>query len=97
MRCHAECRRCRRPLTSRNRARICGVCWRPLPLLQKAMLVPPDGGRFLPLDEMARIYVRGVLDAHSGNVTAAARALGVSRGTVYRMVGGSHARGVTVQ
>src|SRR5262249_40982256 len=38
-----------------------------------------------PLSEMARDYARRVLDAHAGNKSAAARALGIDRRTLYRM------------
>ena len=100
MRCAPTCRRCQRRLTGRNRGGICGVCWRPLPLLHKAVLSPPPGamdGAVLSLAEMTRWYAVEVVQAHGGNLSAAARALGVSRSTLYRLVGGSHARGVTVR
>ena len=55
--------------------------------------VPPaDGARAAapapasvrPLGDVAAHALQQALDAHAGNVSAAARALGVSRNTVYR-------------
>src|SRR5262249_7935004 len=40
----------------------------------------------LPLAEISRAYVRSVLTAHGGNKAAAARALGIDRRTLYRML-----------
>ncbi|TFI48815.1 hypothetical protein E4O93_05800, partial [Diaphorobacter sp. DS2] len=37
-----------------------------------------------PLGDVAAHALQQALDAHAGNVSAAARALGVSRNTVYR-------------
>jgi DNA-binding NtrC family response regulator len=42
----------------------------------------------LPLEALERTYVRRVMEAHSGNKTAAARALGIHRRTLYRKLVG---------
>jgi DNA-binding NtrC family response regulator len=52
--------------------------------LAPAPLEPSLGAR--PLSEMARDYARRVLEAHRGNKSAAARALGIDRRTLYRML-----------
>ncbi len=39
------------------------------------------------LDELERAYVRHVLEAHEGNKSAAAKALGITRRTLYRKLG----------
>jgi DNA-binding NtrC family response regulator len=52
--------------------------------LEPAPLEPSFASR--PLSEMARDYARRVLEAHSGNKSAAARALGIDRRTLYRML-----------
>jgi len=40
--------------------------------------------RHLPLAEVERSYIRRVLDANDGNVSRAARILGIDRRTLYR-------------
>jgi DNA-binding NtrC family response regulator len=40
--------------------------------------------RHLPLSEVERVYIRRVLDANDGNVSRAARILGIDRRTLYR-------------
>ena len=42
--------------------------------------------RALPLAELTRAYARQVVEAHGGNKAAAARALGIDRRTLYRML-----------
>jgi len=44
------------------------------------------GGRLedLPLEEVERVLIRKALDRHGGNVSQAARALGLSRSALYR-------------
>jgi DNA-binding NtrC family response regulator len=42
--------------------------------------------RAVPLDELSRAYARTVVQAHGGNKAAAARALGIDRRTLYRML-----------
>ncbi len=39
------------------------------------------------LRELERLYMLRTLDAHGGNMTSAARALGISRSTLYRRLG----------
>lgn len=41
----------------------------------------------LSLEEMERVHIRRVVDAHGGNKAAAARALGITRRTLYRKLG----------
>ena len=43
-----------------------------------------DAGNPLSLDELVREHIRRVLDAHHGNISAAARALGMHRRTLQR-------------
>ena len=45
------------------------------------------GGAAGALDEIAERAMRQALDKHAGNVSAAARSLGVSRSTLYRRLG----------
>jgi sigma-54 dependent transcriptional regulator, acetoin dehydrogenase operon transcriptional activator AcoR len=45
-----------------------------------------DNGR-LPLRDMESALIRKAVDDAQGNVVAAARALGISRATVYRKLG----------
>ncbi|MBW3564597.1 MAG: sigma-54-dependent Fis family transcriptional regulator [Acidobacteria bacterium] len=47
------------------------------------------GAEILPLEEMERRYVKRVLDRVNGNVSEAARQLGVDRKTVYRKISGA--------
>jgi len=47
---------------------------------------PPLGAAGDTLDEVVRAHVQRVVHAHRGNRTAAARALGVDRSTLYRML-----------
>lgn len=49
-----------------------------------AVTVPPDGGVPADLDAIARDAMRAALAAEGGNVSRAARRLGVSRSTLYR-------------
>jgi DNA-binding NtrC family response regulator len=51
------------------------------PLLESAV----ENG--LSLEEVERAYVQRVLDAHGGNKAAAAKALGITRRTLYRKLG----------
>ncbi|MOA18921.1 Luminescence regulatory protein LuxO [compost metagenome] len=48
----------------------------------------PEGGGSADLQSMADAAIRDALAAHGGNVSRAARALGVHRSTVYRRAGG---------
>ena len=43
-----------------------------------------DPAKFLPMEEVERLYIEQVLDALGGNKASAARALGVDRRTLYR-------------
>jgi transcriptional regulator of acetoin/glycerol metabolism len=45
---------------------------------------PPDAASDARLQELALSAILRTLDAHGGNVSAAARTLGVSRNTIYR-------------
>ena len=45
---------------------------------------PDDVGRSLSLEDLVRQHIRRVLDAHHGNISAAARALGMHRRTLQR-------------
>ena len=47
-------------------------------------LLASAAARQLPLDEVERGYIRRVLDANGGNVSRAARILGIDRRTLYR-------------
>ena len=47
-------------------------------------LLASAAARHLPLDEVERGYIRRVLDANGGNVSRAARILGIDRRTLYR-------------
>jgi transcriptional regulator of acetoin/glycerol metabolism len=38
----------------------------------------------MPLDEVERVLIRKALDRHGGNVSHAAKALGLSRSALYR-------------
>jgi DNA-binding NtrC family response regulator len=49
-----------------------------------AITLPPD----LPLEEAERRYARAVLDREGGNQSAAARALGISRNKLARLLRG---------
>ena len=43
--------------------------------------------RVMKLQELERTYTKWAVDAHAGNITTAARALGISRSTLYRHLG----------
>ncbi|HEX4598719.1 MAG TPA: sigma-54-dependent Fis family transcriptional regulator [Burkholderiaceae bacterium] len=65
----------------------------PLPaLVQEAAPIAPARGT---LEEQESEAIRNSLKQHGGNVSAAARALGVSRNTIYRRLGGSGAANPT--
>ena len=57
--------------------------------------LPPDIATFLPADQSGKLSVvtdallRKAIDEHSGNMTAAARQLGLHRSTLYRRLSGS--------
>ena len=53
--------------------------------LPKPMAAVADE-RCLPLEEVERRHIVSVLETTRGNVTAAARRLGVNRGTLYRKI-----------
>jgi DNA-binding NtrC family response regulator len=61
-----------------------GVADLDLPHRQWPAMAALAAGRELPLRDVARLYGLFVLTIHGGNVSAAARALGVSRRTVIR-------------
>jgi DNA-binding NtrC family response regulator len=46
--------------------------------------VPPGTLDDMPLDEVERVLIRKALDRHGGNVSRAAKALGLSRSALYR-------------
>jgi DNA-binding NtrC family response regulator len=50
-------------------------------------LLAGAAARHLPLAEVERGYIRRVLDAEGGNVSRAARVLGIDRRTLYRKLG----------
>jgi DNA-binding NtrC family response regulator len=50
------------------------------------MMLRDASSRAVPLDELSRAYARTVVQAHGGNKAAAARALGIDRRTLYRML-----------
>ena len=67
-------------------------------ILPEDLDFPPGDGETLPsleavlasghsLEAVERAYVQRVLDAHGGNKSAAARALGITRRTLYRKLG----------
>jgi DNA-binding NtrC family response regulator len=47
-------------------------------------LLAESSGSNIPLDQLERVYVRRVLEAHGGNKAGAARVLGINRRTLYR-------------
>jgi len=49
-------------------------------------LLRSGSSRSLTLEEVSRAYVRSVLEAQSGNKSAAARILGIDRRTLYRLL-----------
>lgn len=52
------------------------------------MLHTEDSVSFLPLQEIERRYIQTVLDACHGNVSSAAKILGIARGTLYKRLSG---------
>jgi transcriptional regulator of acetoin/glycerol metabolism len=46
-----------------------------------------EPGEIVPLERLRELYVRAVVRVHGGNMTEAAKALGVSRWSVYRWIG----------
>jgi transcriptional regulator of acetoin/glycerol metabolism len=47
----------------------------------------PAEGKAVPLSEIVRRACQDALARHGGNVTSAARALGIAKGTLYRQIG----------
>jgi DNA-binding NtrC family response regulator len=47
----------------------------------------PTEGEEVPLSEIVRRACQDALARHGGNVTSAARALGIAKGTLYRQIG----------
>lgn len=54
-----------------------------------AMASVLDADAIVPVDRLMGIYVRAVVRVHDGNKNAAARALGVSRHSIYRWLSAS--------
>ena len=55
-----------------------------VPVAPTGDLLASAAERHLPLAEVERAYIRRVLDANDGNVSRAARILGIDRRTLYR-------------
>jgi DNA-binding NtrC family response regulator len=72
-------------LADADAIRTCDLEPAPTGLGAERLFAPAATGN-VPLAEMARAYARRVLDAHQGNKSAAARALGIDRTTLYRML-----------
>jgi DNA-binding NtrC family response regulator len=51
-----------------------------------ARMLRDASARTLPLADLSRAYARSVVEAHGGNKAKAARALGIDRRTLYRML-----------
>jgi len=53
-----------------------------IPVQTDSVVLPPN----LPLEEVERRYAKAVLDREGGNQSAAARALGISRNRIARLL-----------